>query len=310
VATLRQILHDIAQAPSARDLKLLVMDQLAASFGVSANGLYLFGSDGNVSEVHTRGVRDGFILTYEQLGRGRDPILEHALRTGAATHDGVIYPGDQWRRSTLYRECGGPWQIQHYLCVPILVGGRIAGTLNLGRRSEAHPFGRDDSARATVVCRAIAARLEALAAEPEGAAAPRPTIEDFGRQRAERTQVRMHAAALERQSLALADEQAGALWDAVLAGRVAPLDCFDAGDRTYLLLPNRSAPSPPRRPLTRREAEVVGRVAAGLANKEIAFELGISLNTVGSALLSARQKLGVGSRVELVATARRLGLAP
>lgn len=308
---LHELLHGVARAESARELKLRVMDDVPDLFGAGATGLYLFGPDGNVNELHTRGVRDGFIFVYEQMGRGNDPILERALATRAAAHDALVFRGDGWQRSALYLECGGPWLIRHYLCVPILVDGQVVGTLNLGRRSEAHPFGPGDSADATAVCRAVAERLRALARAPEGASATeRPTIEELGRLRAEQVRVRLHAAALERGGVALDAQAADALWSEVAAGRVTPLDCFDEGDRTYLLLPIVDARTPaPRRPLTAREAQVVARAAAGLSNKEIAFELGISVNTVGSALLAAREKLGAASRVALVATARRIGLA-
>jgi DNA-binding CsgD family transcriptional regulator len=307
---LQKLLEAVARAGSTRELKLRIMDEAPALFGDGALGLYLFGPDRQVNEVHTRGVRDGFILTYEQMGRGHDPILEHALGTGEATHDGTIFRGDDWKRSSLYRECGGPWLIRHYLCVPITSSGELVGTLNVGRRSEDHPFTPRDTARATMISRMLAERLSALSRQPErDSDGSRLTIEQLARLRAERVRVRMNAAALEERGSPLGAEQASALWDDVAAGRVAPLDFFDEGERTYVLLPAaNAAPPAPRRPLAPREAEVVRRAAAGLANKEIAFELGVSLNTVGSALASAKHKLGVASRVKLVEMARRLGL--
>jgi DNA-binding CsgD family transcriptional regulator/GAF domain-containing protein len=307
--SLSGMLDGVARAESARELKLRVMDDLPALLGASANGLYLFGPDGNVNELQTRGVRDSFIFVYEQLGRGADPILERALLTGRAEHDAGVYPGDSWTRSPLYRECGGPWHIRHYLCVPLVAGGHILGTLNFARRSQAHPFDERDCALATRAAREIAARLHSFAEEPERAAAEaNPSFEELGRMRAERVRARLQAAADEGEELDALE--AARLWDEVAAGRLAPLDCFDEGDRTYLLLPaGGGAPAASARPLTHREREVVGRAAAGQSNKEIAFDLDISLNTVGSTLLGARRKLGVGSRVKLVAAARRLGLA-
>jgi DNA-binding CsgD family transcriptional regulator len=307
--TVQKLLDEMARARSARELKVRVLDEVGELFGAGATGLYLFGPDGNLSELYTRGVRDGFILHYEQLGRGQDPILDRALQDRGPVHDGMVFRGDSWKRSMLYRECGGPWLIRHYLCVPIFVDGQVRGTLNLGRRSEAHPFDVRDTSRAATICRSISARLKMLSADPEAEGRARPTLEELGRLSAERVHVRMHAAEMERRAQRLGSEQAGALWSDVICGRVAPLDRFDHGDRTYVLLPAAESAPSLQRPLTGREAEVVRRAAAGLANKEIAFELGISLNTVGSALLSARNKLGVASRVKLMEMARRLGLA-
>jgi DNA-binding CsgD family transcriptional regulator len=52
--------------------------------------------------------------------------------------------------------------------------------------------------------------------------------------------------------------------------------------------------------LTAREEEVVGQVAAGLANLAIAHHLGVAENTVKKCLLRIFDKLGVSNRVELV----------
>ena len=60
--------------------------------------------------------------------------------------------------------------------------------------------------------------------------------------------------------------------------------------------------------LTPREVEVLNAVADGLANKEIARELGISLHTVKFHLESLMRKLGASSRTEAVTKALRLHL--
>ena len=51
--------------------------------------------------------------------------------------------------------------------------------------------------------------------------------------------------------------------------------------------------------LSRRERRVVGLVANGLKNPEIATELGISVFVVRNYLTSIYDKIGVGNRVEL-----------
>ena len=60
--------------------------------------------------------------------------------------------------------------------------------------------------------------------------------------------------------------------------------------------------------LTPRETEVLCAVSEGLANKEIARELGISLHTVKFHLESLMRKLGASSRTEAVTRAMRLQL--
>ena len=61
-------------------------------------------------------------------------------------------------------------------------------------------------------------------------------------------------------------------------------------------------------PLTRREYEILRRVAIGETNPEIAEAIGLSRNTVKTYLQSALQKLGARNRVEAIARANEFGL--
>jgi DNA-binding NarL/FixJ family response regulator len=69
-------------------------------------------------------------------------------------------------------------------------------------------------------------------------------------------------------------------------------------------------PMPPAtaEPLTPREAEILGLLADGLANKEIAAQLRISAHTVKTHVQSLFAKLGADSRAEAVALGVRKGL--
>ena len=68
------------------------------------------------------------------------------------------------------------------------------------------------------------------------------------------------------------------------------------------------AAGPPTQPLTRREVEVLGFLAEGLANKNIAARLGISEHTVKTHVASILTKLDAFSRAEAVAIGARQGL--
>ena len=63
-------------------------------------------------------------------------------------------------------------------------------------------------------------------------------------------------------------------------------------------------------PLTGRELEVLGMLAAGKANQAIAVEFVVTLNTVKKHVSHVLDKLGAGNRTEAVARARELGLIP
>jgi LuxR family maltose regulon positive regulatory protein len=61
-------------------------------------------------------------------------------------------------------------------------------------------------------------------------------------------------------------------------------------------------------PLTDRELEVLGLLAAGRSNQRIAEELVVSLDTVKKHVSHVLSKLGAANRTEAVARARELGL--
>lgn len=92
--------------------------------------------------------------------------------------------------------------------------------------------------------------------------------------------------------------------EAVAAGLVALPPELIGGATTRA--PRRTEAAP--QPLTARELEVLGLLAAGLGNKAIAGRLGISEHTVKSHVTSLFAKLSVSSRAEAVAVAVRQGL--
>jgi DNA-binding NarL/FixJ family response regulator len=65
----------------------------------------------------------------------------------------------------------------------------------------------------------------------------------------------------------------------------------------------------PARDLTQRELEILRLLMQGLANAEMARQLGVSSNTVKNHLHNIYRKLGVTSRSQAFATATELGIA-
>ena len=63
-------------------------------------------------------------------------------------------------------------------------------------------------------------------------------------------------------------------------------------------------------PLTSRELEVLGMLAAGRSNQAIAGQLVVTLDTVKKHVGHVLGKLGAANRTEAVARARELGLVP
>jgi LuxR family maltose regulon positive regulatory protein len=97
-----------------------------------------------------------------------------------------------------------------------------------------------------------------------------------------------------------------------------PVPALEAYARTLLAAiespgvavePRRAAPALAE-PLNEREQEILGLVAAGQTNQEIALGLNLSLSTVKWHLYNVYGKLSVRNRTEAVARAREAGLIP
>jgi DNA-binding NarL/FixJ family response regulator len=70
-----------------------------------------------------------------------------------------------------------------------------------------------------------------------------------------------------------------------------------------------TAPNAPQdAQLTERESQVLGLIARGLRNAEVAADLGIAESTVAGYIKIIYRKLGIGSRAEAAWHANRLGL--
>lgn len=79
---------------------------------------------------------------------------------------------------------------------------------------------------------------------------------------------------------------------------------FNLGGVEYAVLSEEARPAADLSSLTAAEREVMGLVADGLSNADIAKRRGTSARTVANQLAAMFKKLGVGSRSELVARYR------
>jgi DNA-binding NarL/FixJ family response regulator len=106
------------------------------------------------------------------------------------------------------------------------------------------------------------------------------------------------------------DDAARALLESLLSksNAVEVVDAHEPGADVVIAPPRRPRAEEREDPLTHRECEVLDAMAGGLANKQIADELGISSNTVKFHTSSIYQKLHVTNRAEAVAQGIRRGL--
>jgi DNA-binding CsgD family transcriptional regulator len=89
------------------------------------------------------------------------------------------------------------------------------------------------------------------------------------------------------------------LWKGLLAGEWSLLDWTDTDSKRFILAvrndPEAAAPTQ----LTRREAQVATYVAQGHPYKVVAYEMGLSVSTVGTHMRQVLRKLGLASPAEL-----------
>lgn len=109
--------------------------------------------------------------------------------------------------------------------------------------------------------------------------------------------LRAAASAAVRQQATPGHARSVDLWHAFWTGDWYLVDYFDAGGRRFLVA--RRYKSASRQALSSRQWQVAELVAGGLANKQIAHELGLAESTVATYLAQAMAKLGVRSRMDL-----------
>lgn len=96
-----------------------------------------------------------------------------------------------------------------------------------------------------------------------------------------------------------------AYWRALHAGRWTLVERFESDGRRILVArDNRSATVVACEKLSARERQVLGELALGQTNKEIAYRLGVTTSTVATHLQRSMRKLGAPDVRELVRRAR------
>ena len=100
------------------------------------------------------------------------------------------------------------------------------------------------------------------------------------------------------------------IWRSMVEGRWTLSDHFESDGRRYILAYLNPPEAPPMKALTPFERQVLSCTALGKSNKLIAYELGVSLTAVSSALKRASTKCGAKRPRDLLAILDRVLEAP
>jgi len=101
-------------------------------------------------------------------------------------------------------------------------------------------------------------------------------------------------------TVALDEDEAARVWQAVVAGRWSVIDTLDSNGRRFILAQANAGPRHSMKELTKRERQIVEHAARGLSNKAIAYSLGLAPSTIATHLSAAKKKLGGATRMQLV----------
>ena len=187
------------------------------------------------------------------------------------------------------------------LAVPVIVDGAVRGVIYGGQRNDVS-VGNVSIEPAV----RIAAKLQRALAARDDAERVRLQVASHQQRRAVQDAPELDPAQLEqlRTSYAELRSIAAAVENPEIVGRLRVLEQRIAG------LVSTEAVCPAEVRLSPRELDVLGYVAVGLRNAEVARELGLTESTVKSYLGAAMQKLGQRSRHGAVVEARRFGFLP
>jgi DNA-binding CsgD family transcriptional regulator len=147
----------------------MVLGLLPEMLTAPAAGWYLLGPAGVPVEAEVRGAPAAFAEAYEAEGCRVDPVHRLVEQRHVPAHDAQLGPA--WRTSELFRNVSSRFGIGHILTGPLVDGGRMVGTLNVGRPLSAPGFDDDDRLALAAICAHVSALLPGTTDAGGGSAA-------------------------------------------------------------------------------------------------------------------------------------------
>jgi DNA-binding CsgD family transcriptional regulator len=317
----------IHRSDSLDSFEQAFLGTVSGAIEADAFGIYLLDAKRHIPEkIVATGATRGFIEEYESY-RSLDPIYEHVVNERCVADGASLLGSRDWRSHPL-REWLRHYGLQHSLQGPLIINGRVAGTVNFARGAACGPFTARSRWLAQVICDEASAALERLMERREAAAqmdllsacfecVPMPlVITDAGgvvRALNRRARSSAGSAAAARRPPDPLHRVAHLVSELATSSRDSVAVRTDAGDAYMSVRLNgcdnlflsawNVTEAPPETlldTLPERSRQVAELLIEGRQNKWIAWKLGISRDTVKYHVRRVYSLLGVSTRVELL----------
>lgn len=159
IRPLSELFRSVAQARRLDDLRGSVMDRAGECFRARAWGFYLLDERLRPQVIDVRGEPDEFVDRYEAIGRAVDPVMRYVVSHHGAAYEGMVLPEPLWLSCDLYRHVSAPFGLRHIMTGPIVGGGKLIGTINLGRGPESAPFSVGELSEFGALCAHVSASV-------------------------------------------------------------------------------------------------------------------------------------------------------
>jgi len=127
-------------------------------------GMYLFNDKQETLAVFSHHANQRFLAEYEEI-RKEDPLFLDLLQRKEFTHSLKVFEQKKWFEQPLH-DFLSRWGLNYTIEAPLIIGGKIMGTLNMARSSKSY-FSKDDISTARFLCNEINYVYQNLAAKEE-----------------------------------------------------------------------------------------------------------------------------------------------
>ncbi|MEN6350923.1 MAG: LuxR C-terminal-related transcriptional regulator [Syntrophomonas sp.] len=331
--SLHDLISSISCKPDLEEIEAEYLRYIAPLIPAHASALYLFKPNQiKPIRIAATGVDEEFLSYYEEAGRNLDPLRAWITTNYSAYQSQLLLGLEGWQHHPVYRVVG-PACIDYAMQSPLIVGQDIIGTLNFGREVAEGQFTRIELQVVSILSKFLSLAIvnsfgglsafqrreqfcQAMDAAQQGIVVTdsEHTVQ-YANEAAHGLVTRVLGAENTTEPISQLiregcknNVKSGIVKSDTLVARFCPVPGSQSNQTVALLDENPSMAqiSILRCYLTSREIDVVRLVEQGLHNRDIADKLYISVNTVKRHLDNIYDKLGVGSRIELVSKVYRL----